>query len=74
MNITTKADIGDYVYFLANNKIITTIVRCIRIEVAEQTSQFESEENIAIYYDTNKSNKIHETNIFLTKQELLDSL
>ena len=74
MNITTKADIGDYVYFLVNNKIITTIVRCIRIEVAEQTSQFGSEENIAIYYDTNKSNKIHETNIFLTKQELLDSL
>lgn len=74
MNITTKADIGDYVYFLANNKIITTIVRCIRIEVAEQTSQFGPRENIAIYYDTNKSNKIHEKDIFLTKQELLDSL
>lgn len=74
MNITTKADIGDYVYFLANNKIITTIVRCIRIEVVEQTSQFGPGENIAIYYDTNKSNKIYEKDIFLTKQELLDSL
>ena len=74
MDIKTKADIGDYVYFLANNKIITTIVRCIRIEVAEQTSQFGPRENIAIYYDTNKSNKVHEKDIFITKQELLDIL
>ena len=74
MDIKTKANVGDTTYFLADNKIVTALIKYINIEVAEKTSQFKNIPDVTIYYITSHSNKIHETNIFLTKQELLDSL
>ena len=74
MNITTKANVGDTTYFLADNKIVTALIKYINIEVAEKTSQFGTMPDVTIYYITSPSNKVYETNIFLTKQELLDSL
>ena len=74
MDIKTKADIGDTAYFLANNKVITTVIKDIAIEVTEQTTEFGTMLNLTVYYNTNTSNKVHEKDIFLTKQDLLDSL
>lgn len=74
MDIKTKADIGDITYFLADNKVVTAVVRHINIEVTEQSSQFGSTTNIVILYSTDTSNKVYEKDIFLTKQDLLDSL
>jgi hypothetical protein len=72
MNITTKANVGDTTYFLADNK--TALIKYINIEVAEKTSQFGTMPDVTIYYTTSPSNKVYEKDIFITKQELLDSL
>lgn len=72
MDIKTKANIGDTTYFLADNKVVTAVVKHINIEVTEQTTQFGPRLNVIIYYNT--SNKVYEKDIFITKQELLDSL
>lgn len=74
MDIKTKANIGDTTYFLADNKVVTAVVKHIAIEVTEQTTQFGPKENTTIYYKTNTDNIIYEKDIFLTKQDLLDSL
>ena len=74
MEIKTKANIGDTTYFLADNKVVTAIVKYLNIEVAEQTTQFGPKEDTTIYYNTDIGNRVYEKDIFLTKQDLLDSL
>lgn len=73
MTINTKANIGDTVYFLYQNKVETAVVRHIKINVAEEQTQFIVGEKVFIDYSINGFSKAEE-DIFLTKQELLDSL
>ena len=74
MQITTAANIGDEIFFLADNKVKTSIIRHIKIEIIEEYSQFGTKNKVLILYYTSDENTIYEHNAFLTKQELLDSL
>ena len=74
MEITTKANIGDEIFFLADNKVKISTIRHIKIEVTDIITNFGTEDHIVILYHTSDKSIIYEHNVFLTKQELLDSL
>ena len=74
MEIITKANIGDEIFFLADNKVKTSTVRYIEIKITEDATQFGYKETITTVYYTSHSNKLYQNEIFPTKQALLDSL
>lgn len=74
MQIEIKAIIGDEIYFMENNKIVKSTVKYIKIEVKEEPALFGTKTIIDITYQTNNTAKLNESQIFLTKQALLDSL
>lgn len=74
MTIETKANIGDEIYFMENNKVTMSTVKYIKIEIREQPTQFGSKTIINKTYQVANTASLDESQIFLTKQELLDSL
>lgn len=74
MQIETKATIGDEVYFMQNNKVVMSTVKYIKIEVKEGPTQFGAKIIIDIIYQTSSTAKLDGSQIFLTKQALLESL
>ena len=74
MDITTKADIGDTLYFLSQNKVVTSTIQYINIDIEEGSTQFGAKLSTNIWYVVSTGQNFHESVIFLTKQELLDSL
>lgn len=74
MNINTKASIGDTIFFMVNNRVTFEEVKHIKIDICKKQHLYEEKTNITIIYSTNNDSKIHEKEVFLSKQELLDSL
>ena len=70
MNINTKFDLLQDVYFIDNNKVQTAKVRFINIEIRV--------EPIIVYYveltEERSKNKFLESELFASKQSLLGSL
>ena len=74
MKIETKANIGDEVFFMHENKVTSDTVIDISINVIEQKNLYNYTTVTTIVYNTKRLLKILEENAFLSKQELLESL
>ena len=76
MTIETKYNIGDILWFMHDNKPKTMKVWDINIEIKTKfDGQYEYGSYVRIfYYDFGNHNKIEESELFPTKEELLKSL
>ena len=74
MDISTKANIGDTVFFMSGNKVTTGQVKYIRIEIREVPIPLGFKNQVTIVNHISNNYRILEQDVFLTKQELLDSL
>ncbi len=83
MNVETKFDIGDRVFYMKNNKVEHNIITDIKIIVGIELEEHGmiNYDNIKasikseIYYvDMNRDLKFHPSWLFKTKEELLKSL
>lgn len=74
MKIETKANIGDEIFFMHENKVTSSTVIDILINVIEQKNLYSYTTVTKIIYTTKQLPKILEECAFLSKQELLDSL
>lgn len=80
MTINTKYSIGDEVYFLMNNKVlsgkITNLGIAVEANQATSRSEKRSDVNIDIEYviASDKKHCVSEDRLFLTKDALLRSL
>lgn len=74
MNIDTIANIGDTIYLMAENKVTTGVVKYIKIEITKEQSLYALKDVLYIQYRTSDGAILYNKDIFLTKQELLDSL
>ena len=84
MEIKTKLDLGDAVYFMSNNKVASGKIISIKIisKLAHPaTNSIESKTHIVYFADTIEDHKyiernveVHEKFAFGTKKELLESL
>lgn len=73
MKIEIKANIGDEIFFMYQNKVTSSTVTKIAINVKEQKS-FCSFTTITVVYTTNSLLQIFEECAFLSKKELLEIL
>lgn len=74
MQIETKVNLGDEIYFMENNKVVMSTVKHIKIEIREEPTQFGAKTVITKTYQTANTAKLDESQIFLTKRALLESL
>lgn len=82
MKIVTKFNINDTVYILRNNKICETMVIGIGISVLPPNIKnvTTNDNSIEIYYTVDGEslvsiiNRIPESNLFISRQELINSL
>lgn len=82
MKIVTKFNINDTVYILHNNKIYETMVIGIGISVLPPNIKnvTTNDNSIKIYYTVDGEslvsiiNRIPESNLFISRQELINSL
>lgn len=74
MEITTKANIGDEIFFVSDNKVQTAEIKHIRIDIKETEEQFGTSTTMTAIYRTDKGNILYPNEFFKTKQELLDIL
>lgn len=74
MKIETKAIIGEEIYSMENNKVVMSTVKHIKIEIREEPIQFGTKTVITITYQTANTTSLDESQIFITKQALLESL
>ena len=74
MKIETKAIIGEEIYSMKNNKVVMSTVKHIKIEIREEPTQFGTKTVITITYQTANTTSLDESQIFITKQALLESL
>ena len=74
MRLETKAEIGSEIFFLENNRVTTATIKHIQINIKEEPTQFGTKFIITTTYNTDRTDKLLEQDIFLSKQSLLDSL
>lgn len=74
MKIETKAMIGDEIYFMENNKVAMSTIKHIKIEIREEPTQFGTKTIINKTYQVANTARLDESQIFLTRQSLLESL
>lgn len=74
MNITTLANIGDTVYIMEKNKIAESCVKEISIYIQSGNTDLQIINVVIIYTIKDRVREFQESEIFLTKQALLDSL
>ena len=74
MNITTLANIGDTVYIMEKNKIAESCVKEISIYMQSGNTDLQSINVVIIYTIKDRVREFQESEVFLTKQALLDSL
>ena len=76
MEIKTKFDVAQEVYFMKDNQVKTTTIKEIEIKVVMEYYAWWQEKVNTIYVTKEKWEvvKFWESYIFATKQELLDSL
>jgi hypothetical protein len=72
MELRTKYDINEEVYYISNNKVKNS--RIISIQVKKYKHVFEGRANIDIYYKTELEDECAEVQLFKTKEELIASL
>ena len=76
MDIKTKYDIGQSVFYMNNNQVNESVINQILVEVRRRIgykSNFIIEESV-FYYLVNSNRLYKERELFLTKEELLKSL
>lgn len=74
MNITTLANIGDTVYIMEKNKIAESCVEEIGIYIKSGNKDLQTVNVLIIYTIKDRVREFQESEVFLTKQALLDSL
>ena len=74
MNITTLANIGDTVYIMEKNKIAEACVEEIGIYIKSGNTDLQSIDVLIMYTIKDRVKEFQESEVFLTKQALLDSL
>ena len=74
MNITTLANIGDTVYIMEKNKIAESRVEEIGIYIKSRNTDLQIISVLIIYTIKDRVREFQESELFLTKQALLDSL
>ena len=74
MNITTLANIGDTVYIMEKNKIAESYVEEIGIYIKSGNKDLQTVNVLIIYTIKDRVREFQESEVFLTKQALLDSL
>lgn len=76
MLIDTKANLGDEIFYMSNNKVKSDTVKYIGIDVVQKQAPWTCEDvaQIKIEYQTESTDKVPEALAFLTKEDLLNSL
>ena len=74
MNITTLANIGDTVYIMEKNKIAESCVKEISIYIQSRNTDLQIINVVIIYTIKDRVREFQESEVFLTKQALLESL
>ena len=76
MLIDTKADLGDEIFYMSNNKVKSSTVKYIGIDIVQTKAPwtYENVAQIKIEYQTESTDKVPESLAFLTKENLLNSL
>ena len=76
MTIETKANIGDTIYFMEDNKVQSSKVCFIAIDVSQKRNEWTREEDssVKISYTTEQRTIIQEELAFTSKEDLLKSL
>ena len=74
MNITTLANIGDTIYIMEKNKIAESRVEEISIYIQSRNTDLQIINVVIIYTIKDRVREFQESEVFLTKQALLDSL
>lgn len=74
MNIKTLANIGDTVYIMEKNKIAESCVEEISIYIQSRNTDLQIINVVIIYTIKDRVREFQESEVFLTKQALLDSL
>lgn len=76
MQIETKANLGDEIFYMSNNKVKSDIVKYIGIDIFQTKAPLTQEDiaQIKIEYQTESTDKVPESLAFLTKEDLLNSL
>ena len=77
MTLTTRFNINDKVFYMENNKVASSTVRHISINVRETTFNYGSKIDTTIKYHIDGSNLskcMMESTVFGSKEELLASL
>ena len=74
MNITTLANIGDTVYIMEKNKIAESCVEEISIYIKSGNKDLQIVDVLITYTIESRVKEFQESEVFLTKQALLDSL
>ena len=76
MDIKTKYDLGQSVFYMNNNQVNESVINQILVEVRRRIgykSNFIIEMSVS-YYLVNSNRLYEERELFLTKEELLKSL
>ena len=68
MEVKTKYNIGDMVFFISNNRVMNLKVTGVGISVDDASGEPE------IFYHLHYDSKMPENKLFRTKKELLESL
>lgn len=76
MTIETKANIGDTIYFMEDNKVQSSKVYFIAIDVSKKKDEWTKTEcsSVKISYTTEQRTIIQEELAFTSKEDLLKSL
>ena len=74
MNIETLANIGDTVYIMEKNKVESCVIKEISIYIQSGNTDLQSINVLIIYTIKDRVKEFQESEVFLTKQALLDSL
>jgi hypothetical protein len=75
MTINTKFNVGDFVYFIRNNQVITSKAGSISVLTGGHSSTTEIKYHIIFNLGLSTyTESIKESELFATKQELLNSL
>lgn len=76
MIIDTKANLGDEIFYMSNNRVKSSTVKYIGIDIIQTKAPLTCEDiaQIKIEYQTESIDKVPEYLAFLTKDDLLNSL
>lgn len=75
MELKTKYNIGDAVFFMHNNKVNNSYVKNIEVKVNPDSNGLYPEPHVSVEYHVTINNaRYYECELFSTKEELINSL